>query len=211
MNLVFIGQQGAGKGTVSSLVKDKLNVPHISTGDIFREAIKNETEIGKIAKALINDGNMVPDDIVVKLVKERIAQSDCAKGFILDGFPRNKAQAEQLDAIVKLDHVVLLEITDDLTVKRLSSRRVCKKCAATYNIDPKGFPIPKHKGVCDECGGELYQRADDEENAIRERLRIYHSETEPVLEFYKEKGLLKPIDSSRKIELVVEDVLNAIK
>jgi adenylate kinase len=209
MNIIFMGQQGAGKGTVATIVKDKLNLPHISTGDMFREAIKEGTEVGKLAASLINEGNLVPDDVTLRIVKERVAHEDCKDGFILDGFPRNLNQAEMLDSVVKIDKVILLDIKDDLTVYRLSARRVCKECAATYNVNPDGFPQPV-EGNC-KCGGELYQRDDDKEDAIRERLKIYHTETEPIVEFYEKKGILKKINSSRKIDLIVDDTMKAVE
>ena len=211
MKVIFMGQQGAGKGTVAAIVKDKLNVPHISTGDIFRDAIKKGTELGKLAASLINDGKMVPDEVTVKIVKERLSQEDCKAGFILDGFPRNLAQAEALAGVVDVDKVVLLDIKDDLTVYRLSARRVCKGCAATFNINPDGFPQPKQEGVCDHCGGEIYQRDDDKEEAIRKRLEIYHTETAPIIDFYEEKGVLRKVDSSRDIKLIVDDTIKAIE
>ena len=210
MKLVFIGQQGAGKGTIAALTKDKLNVPHISTGDIFRSAIKQGTELGKTVQDYLNKGKLVPDDVTAKIVKERLQQSDCEKGFILDGFPRNLNQAKELDKLMQMDKVILLDIKDDLTVYRLSARRVCKECAETFNINPDGFPHPTDEGKCTKCGGEIYQRDDDKEGAIRERLRIYHTETEPILDFYEEKAVLRKVDSSRDVKFIVEDTLEAI-
>jgi len=211
MKIVFMGQQGAGKGTIAAIVKDKLNVPHISTGDIFREAMKQGTELGKKAKEYINKGELVPDEVTVQIVAERLVKDDCREGFILDGFPRNLSQAEKLGEMVDIDKAVLLDIDDDLTVYRLSARRVCKECAATFNVNPDGFPHPTDEGTCTKCGGEVYQRDDDKEEAIRERLRIYHTETEPILDFYEKKGILKKVDASRQVELIVEDTLTAIR
>lgn len=211
MKLILVGQQGAGKGTIAALIKDKLNLPHISTGDIFRAAIKEGTELGKRVQEILKSGALVPDDVTTDIVKERLTQEDCKDGFILDGFPRNLNQAELLAEEMPVDKVVLLNIKDDLTVYRLSARRVCKGCSATFNVNPDGFPQPKETGKCDACGGELYQRDDDKEEAIRARLKIYHNETEPMLKFYEDKGILKTVDSSREVTLIVEDVLHVIQ
>ncbi|MBU0461482.1 MAG: adenylate kinase [Nanoarchaeota archaeon] len=211
MNIIFMGQQGAGKGTVAAIAKHDFKVPHISTGDIFREAIKNQTELGKLASSYINKGKLVPDDVTLKIVEERLSKEDCKKGFILDGFPRTLNQAKLLDKAVKIERVVLLDIKDDLTVYRLSARRVCRKCAATYNLNPDGFPRPKKEGICDKCGSEIYQREDDKEEAIRERLRIYHTETEPIVEFYEKKGVLRKVDSSKHIDIIMKDTMDALK
>ncbi|MFQ5475161.1 MAG: adenylate kinase [Candidatus Nanoarchaeia archaeon] len=211
MKIVFMGPQGAGKGTIAEMIKDKIGVPHISTGDMFREAIKEHTKLGKTAKKLIDDGKFVPDEITIKIVQERLVKPDCENGFLLDGFPRNLHQAEQLETFSSVDRAVLLDITDDLTVYRLSARRVCKNCAATYNVNPDGFPKPNKDGVCDSCGGVLVQRDDDKEDAIKERLRTYHNQTEPIIKFYAQKGVLREVDASRKVDMIVEDTLKALK
>lgn len=188
MNLVLMGPPGAGKGTQGELLAKKLGVDTISTGVMLRTAIKEQTEIGKQVEKLINDGKLVPDDIMVSLVKERLQKPDCEKGFILDGFPRTTAQAEALtNSGVKIDKVLSLEVDDEVIVERLSSRRECSKCGAPYNVISNK---PEKAGVCDKCGGDLIQRADDNPDTIKNRLNVYHTQTEPIKAYYEKLGLL---------------------
>lgn len=188
MNLVLMGPPGAGKGTQGELLAKKLGIDTISTGVMLRTAIKERTEIGKLVEQYINDGKLVPDDVIVSIVKERLAKPDCEKGFILDGFPRTTAQAEALtESGVKIDKVLSLEVEDEVIVERLSSRRECSKCGAPYNVVSNK---PETEGICDKCGGELIQRADDNPSTIRNRLNVYHTETEPIKKYYEKLGLL---------------------
>lgn len=188
MNLVLMGPPGAGKGTQGELLAKKLGIDTISTGVMLRTAIKEQTEIGKLAEKYINDGKLVPDDVIVSIVKERLAKPDCEKGFILDGFPRTTAQAEALtESGVKIDKVLSLEVEDNVIIERLSSRRECSKCGAPYNVISNK---PEKEGVCDKCGGELIQRADDNSETIKNRLNVYHTETEPIKAYYEKLGLL---------------------
>ena len=203
LNIILMGPPGAGKGTQAKKLIAELGIPHISTGDMFREAIKNGTPLGKLAASYINDGHLVPDDVTIGLVKERLSQDDCAKGFLLDGFPRTIPQAEALERISKeigreISHVIDIETPKEELVRRICGRRVCKKCGAPYHI----INIkPKVDGVCDICGGELVQRPDDNEEALTVRLEAYTKSTKPLLEFYEKKGLLKEFDGSSSAEL----------
>ncbi|HUX42376.1 MAG TPA: adenylate kinase [Rectinemataceae bacterium] len=191
MNLIFLGAPGAGKGTLADMAVQKLGIPHISTGDLFREAIKNETALGKKVKDILASGGLVPDDVTVAMVEERLAKPDAAKGWILDGFPRTTPQAEALSRIAKIDLVVEFGVRDEVVVGRLSTRRVCKGCGKIYNA--KTMP-PKVEGVCDSCGGEVYTRPDDSEEAIRTRLSTYHAQTAPLISWYGAKGNLVSLD-----------------
>jgi adenylate kinase len=206
--IVFLGPQGAGKGTIASRVSAELQIPHISTGDMFRDAIKAQTKTGMLAKKLIDDGKLMPDEITNELVKERVAKEDCKKGFMLDGFPRNTKQAEALDTFAKPDHVIALEIPEKVSIDRLSGRQQCKKCKKIYQI--KLIP-PKKAGICDACGAELFIRDDDRPEAIKERLRIYQKETQPLLDFYKRKRVLHVIDASREVEPILRDTLKILR
>jgi len=197
MKLIFLGPPGAGKGTLAGLVSADHGIPQISTGDMFRAAIKNETALGKKVKAILASGELVPDDVTVELVKERLAQPDAAKGYILDGFPRTIPQAEALAKFQSLDAVVNFAIDDELVVQRLSGREICKNCGAIYHVT--NMPS-KVKGVCDKCGGPLYTRPDDSLESITNRLDVYRKQTEPLIAFYRGKKLLKDIDSSKSPE-----------
>ena len=196
LNIVLLGPPGAGKGTQAELIVQKYGIPQISTGDIFRANIKNGTELGMTAKAFMDKGDLVPDELVVDLVKDRIGQDDCAEGFMLDGFPRTVFQAEELDKIMearglKIDAVLNIDVKPEKLVKRIAGRRVCKGCGATYNVDYK--PTAK-EGVCDKCGGEVYQRADDTEDPGQNRIKVYFSQTAPLIDYYKKSDVLVNID-----------------
>ena len=197
MKLIFLGPPGAGNGTLATLVSKEHGIPQISTGDMFREAIKKETELGRKVKEILGRGDLVPDELTVNLVKERLAQADAKNGYILDGFPRTIPQAEALQKFQKLDAVVNFAIDDALVVQRLSGREVCRNCGAIYHVT--NMPS-KVKGVCDKCGGPLYTRPDDSLESITNRLAVYRSQTEPLIEFYRSRKLLKDIDSSKSPE-----------
>ena len=197
MKLIFLGPPGAGKGTLAGLVSKELGVPQVSTGDIFRDAIKRETELGKKVKQIVGRGDLVPDDLTVDLVRERLGQPDAARGYILDGFPRTIPQAEALEAFQKLDAVVNFTIGDDAVVARLSGREICKSCGAIYHVANMPSRV---KGVCDKCGGPLYTRPDDSLESITNRLEVYKRQTEPLIELYRKKKLLRNIDSSKTPE-----------
>ena len=192
MRIILVGPPGAGKGTQAEKIVAKYNVAHISTGDILRANVKAGTELGKKAKSFMDAGALVPDDVIVGMMRGRLAEDDCKNGFILDGFPRTVPQAEALDSLlaemgIKLDGVILLDVDDDTVVERLCGRRMCKKCGRIFHVSFK----PSSKGdLCDECGGELYQRDEDKEEVIRQRLAVYHSQTAPLVDYYGKAGLL---------------------
>ena len=197
MKLIFLGPPGAGKGTLAGLISKEYAIPQISTGDIFRDAIKRETELGKKVKEIVGRGDLVPDELTVSLVRERLAQPDAQKGFILDGFPRTIPQAEALGSFQKLDAVVDFAIDDALVIERLSGREICKNCGAIYHV--KNMPT-KVKGVCDKCGGPTYTRPDDSLESIKNRLQVYREQTEPLIAYYSKKKLIRKIDSSKSPE-----------
>lgn len=202
MNFIFLGPPGAGKGSLAVKVAKDYNIPHISTGDIFRAAIKNQTELGKKVKSIIDAGGLVSDDITCALVQERLAQPDCKNGFILDGFPRTIPQADELGKFCSDVTCVNFTIADDIVIKRLSTRRVCKKCGANFNVLTKA---PKVEGVCDECGGELYQRDDDKQESILHRMDVYREQTEPLIAYYRAKNKLTDVDAAIETDdLLVE-------
>ena len=208
MNLILIGPPGAGQGTQGEILAEKLGIDTISTGLMLRTAIKEQTEVGKLAEQYINDGKLVPDDVIVSIVKERLSQPDCEKGFILDGFPRTTAQAEALtESGVKIDKVLSLEVDDDMIVKRLSSRRECSKCGAPYSTI---FNTPKTEGKCDKCGGDLIQRADDNPDTIKNRLDVYHEQTEPIKGYYEKLGLLVKAEGKNELEDTTRNVMKAL-
>jgi len=212
MNIVFLGPPGAGKGTQAKILIDKFGIPQISTGDMLREHRAKGTELGKKAQEYMDKGQLVPDEIILGMVKERLSQPDCAKGFILDGFPRTVAQAEALDKILsemgkKLDFALALVVPDELLVERLTGRRTCKGCGMMYHIK---YKPPKVEGKCDVCGGELYQRPDDNEETVRNRLKVYHESTAPLIDYYKKQGILKEIDGSKSIEEITAQLLQIL-
>ncbi|MBN2859462.1 MAG: adenylate kinase [Sphaerochaetaceae bacterium] len=207
MNLVLLGPPGAGKGTIAGIVREKLGIPHISTGDLFRAAIKNETPLGLKVKEILASGELVPDSVTVDMVKERIAQSDCKNGMILDGFPRTVYQADELAKMVKIDHVINFSLSEESVVKRLSGRRMCVSTGKIYHII---YNPPKVEGKDDDTGEPLIQRDDDKEDAIRNRLKVYQESTEPLITYYKEKGLLRTIDASAAPDAVAESFLTAL-
>ncbi|OUP53485.1 adenylate kinase [Butyricicoccus pullicaecorum] len=197
MNLILLGAPGAGKGTLASYLIEKMGVPSVSTGNILREAIANKTELGQKAKAFMDAGQLVPDQLVIDLLRDRIAQDDCKNGFILDGFPRTIPQAEALDQIASIDCALSLEVDDAVIEGRMTGRRVCLKCGATYHI--KANP-PKQEGVCDVCGDTLHIRKDDKPDVVKHRLATYHEQTEPLKDYYGAQGKLKSIDGAQGIE-----------
>ncbi len=209
MNIVLLGPPGAGKGTQAKVLSREFNVLHISTGDMLREAVKNSTETGNIAKSYMDKGELVPDDVVIKLVMDRISREDAEKGFMLDGFPRNEKQADKLDEALRkeeknLDLVLYFKTSPAVSIARLSGRRVCKKCGANFHV--KNMP-PKNEGACDHCEGELFQRKDDSEDTVKNRLVVYDKETRSLIAFYKAKGLLKEVPG----DLDVNDLFEVIR
>ena len=208
MNLILLGAPGAGKGTQGELISKKLGIPTISTGNMLREAMANGTELGKQIKQYMDEGALVPDDVILSIVAERVAQPDCANGFILDGVPRTLPQAEVLDAKgVKIDHVVSIEVDDAAIAQRMSGRRVCKQCGASYHI--VNNPT-KTEGVCDHCGGEVAIRADDEPATVLHRLEVYHASTEVLKSYYAAQGKLRTVCGDQPIEDAQRDILKAI-
>ncbi len=209
MNLILLGAPGAGKGTQAEIICEKLGIPAISTGNIIREALKSGTEMGKKAKSYMDEGKLVPDDVVIGIIQERLAQDDCKAGFILDGFPRTIAQAEALDAMgVAIDRVIDIDVADDRIMQRLSGRRVCGACGASYHIDHKP---PKAEGVCDKCGAELIQRKDDHPDTIAERLKVYHEQTEPLKGYYEKTGKLRTVEGQEELEETTALTLKALE
>ena len=207
-----MGPPGAGKGTQAAFIKEYYNIPHISTGDMFREAMRNETKVGIEAKKYIDKGMLVPDSVTNALVKERLSQADCKKGFLLDGFPRNIPQAEALDQIfkdlnIKLDAVINIDVDFSVLIDRVVGRRVCPKCGASYHITNLK---PKKDGICDVCGSELIQRKDDTEETIKTRLDVYSNQTKPLLDYYKKQNLVKTINGVGDVNAIFEDIKNSV-
>lgn len=212
MRLLIMGRPGAGKGTQAFTIKNYYNIPHISTGDMFRDAIKNGTQLGNTAKSYMDKGLLVPDEVTIGLVKERLSQKDCENGFLLDGFPRNVSQAEELDKIlndlnVKLDAVLDVNVDPQILIRRIVGRRVCKNCGATFHIE---FNKPKKDGICDNCGSPLVQRNDDTEATAGSRLKVYDESTAPVLAYYKKQGLLKTVNGDQAVDKVFDDIKVAL-
>lgn len=205
MKIILFGPQGAGKGTIGAKISSEYNIPLLSAGQMLRDAMKKGSDVGKIAEKYINEGNLVPPEVITDVIKERVEGEDCKEGFILDGFPRNMKQAELFgDKMDEIDYLIELQAPEDLLIHRLSGRRTCKDCGAVYNIFPDCDPNPKDDSKCDKCGGELYQREDDTEEAIRKRLGIYKEETMPVIEKYHEK--VKIVDASDNLENIFSRV-----
>jgi adenylate kinase len=206
MYLILLGPPGAGKGTQAEILEKQLGLPHVASGDLFRENLRNETELGRLAKTYMDRGELVPDDVTIAMVRERLERPDCAAGAILDGFPRTIAQAEALDRMLaemgrELDGVISFKVDEEEVVRRLSGRRICRQCQTPYHVE---FDPPSQDGVCDRCGGELYQRDDDKPETVRNRLRVYFEQTAPLVEYYREAGLLHTVDATGDIETVTQ-------
>ncbi len=209
MRLVLLGPPGAGKGTQAVSIAEKYNIPHISTGDIFRDNIKQKTELGQKVESLVNKGLLVPDELVVEIIRDRLKQDDCADGFLLDGFPRTVAQAKAFDEVLKdmesgLDRVINIEVDTDILIDRAVGRRICKECGATFHI--KGKPSAKGD-ICDKCGGNLYQRDDDNEKTVKDRIEVYSNETAPLIEYYSKQNKLITVDGGRAIDEIFDDIV----
>lgn len=212
MKLVLLGPPGAGKGTQAKMLIEKYHIPQISTGDILRQAVKDGTDLGKEAKTYMDRGDLVPDELIINIIKERIKADDCKDGYIFDGFPRTVAQAEALDVVLEdisttLDAVVSIDVPEDEVVKRLSGRRTCKSCGRLYHII---YNLPAKEGVCDKCGGELFQRDDDNETTIRQRLAVYREQTSPLIDYYSKQNLVKTIPGSGKPEEIFATMCEAL-
>ena len=205
MNVILLGAPGAGKGTQAKRLAEKYDIPHVSTGDIFRANIKNQTAIGVVAKSYIDKGQLVPDEVTVEIVKQRLNEPDCQKGYLLDGFPRNVYQAEELDKISNVEKVIDIDVDLNKLLKRITGRRVCA-CGESYHVDFLGG-----KTECARCGGRLYQRADDNEATVKERLSVYQKQTAPLIDYYKKAGKLVVIDGDKAIDEVFEEIVNKLK
>lgn len=212
MKIILIGPPGAGKGTQAKRLIERLSIPQISTGDMFRAAVAQGTPMGRRAKEYMDKGELISDDVVIGVVKERLGSPDCNNGFILDGFPRTLDQAKALDKILEdmeshLDYVVVIEVADDILVERLTGRRTCRQCGYMHHIK---FDAPKKDGICDKCGGELYQRDDDKEQTIRERLKTYHSQTAPLVAYYSDQDIVRKIDGKGSMAEVEGAIATAV-
>ncbi len=208
MRLIFLGLPGAGKGTQSERISKIFNIPQISTGDILRENVKKGTEIGKKAKSYMDEGKLVPDSIIIDMIKERLSANDCSEGYILDGFPRNIDQAKALETFSKIDKVIFIDVPTDVLIERLTGRRTCRKCKAVYHIK---YNPPKNPDVCDLCGGELFQRDDDKVEVVQKRIDTYNSKTKPLIDYYKKKNILIIIDGNRNIDEITTDIEKKVK
>ena len=218
MRLIFFGPPGCGKGTYASRIGPKLGIPQVSTGDIFREAIASGSELGKKAETYVKEGSLVPDEVVIGIIKERIEQKDYKNGFILDGYPRTMEQAKALEHVTDIDLVINFILPEDIIIEKTLARRVCEKCGTIYNVaDIKKHGIemppilPKKKGICDRCGGNIIQRKDDNEKTIRDRLEVYRRQSEPLIEYYENKGLLKTVEVIGPPEQMVPIILDVIE
>lgn len=212
LRTILLGPPGAGKGTQAVKIVEKYNIPHISTGDIFRENIKNGTDLGKRAKAYMDKGELVPDELVVEIATDRLTKDDCKNGFLLDGFPRTIFQAEKLDAFLeargeKLDKVINIDADTEALVKRITGRRVCKECGASYHVE--NIP-PKKEGICDLCGGELIQRADDTKETVLNRIDVYNKQTMPLVDYYQKADIIANIDGNKELDDVLADIVKAL-
>ena len=217
MRLIFLGPPGVGKGTYASRIGPKMGIPHISSGDLFREHMKKGTELGKRVREYMDKGVLVPDEITIQMLKERMAEPDCSKGFILDGFPRTIPQAEALDRITAIDRVVNIKLREDIIVRKIAARRICRKCGNIYNLADirEGKLImppllPKEEGICDKCGGELYQRDDDREEVVRDRLKVYEKNTAPLIDHYRKKGILLDVEVVGGPDIMVPIIMKAV-
>lgn len=210
MNLIILGPPGGGKGTYASRISEEYNIPHIATGDILRREVNEKSELGKKVEDYLDRGALVPDEIVNEIVKKRISEPDCHEGFVLDGYPRTLAQANALDEVTEIDLVVNLKVSEEVIIDRLTNRRVCRNCGEIYNL--KSMP-PEKEGVCDKCGGELYQREDDRPEVIKKRLREYGERTQPVIDFYREKELVEDIvaEEERPIDEMMGEIYEAME
>jgi adenylate kinase len=202
MNMVFLGPPGAGKGTQASRVAEKYSIPHISTGAMLRDAMAEGTEMGKQAKSFVDSGKLVPDEVVIGIVCERLAKADCKKGFLLDGFPRTVPQAEALEGFAALDLALNVDADEDIIVARIAGRRMCLACGEALHVNTLGGAT-----ACPKCGGELYQRTDDNESTVRNRMKVYNDQTKPLIDFYSRKGILKDVDGDRDINVVFADIV----
>ena len=207
MNIILLGPPGVGKGTAANKLSQKLNLPHIATGDMLRENVASKTKLGLKAKGYMNKGLLVPDELVIEMMKDRLTKKDAKKGFIMDGFPRTINQADEVGKIMKADKVINLQAPDEIIVKRLSRRRVCEKCGFNYHLD---FMKPNREGYCDKCSGNLYQREDDKPEAVKQRLKVYREQTAPLISYYKNKNVLAEIDGSGTPEDVFKLIAKAI-
>jgi adenylate kinase len=213
MRLVLLGAPGAGKGTQAKKLIEKYSIPQISTGDILRKAVADGTQLGKEAKSFMDKGELVPDSVVIGLVKERLSQDDCKNGYILDGFPRNTSQAETLDGVLtemnaSLDVALSVDVEKDILMKRLTGRRTCKACGQMFNVH---FSAPQKEGVCDKCGGELYQRDDDQEETIKKRLDVYDSQTAPLIDYYYNKGILTRVNGIGDMDEIFNNIISELE
>ncbi len=213
MNLIMLGPPGAGKGTQAAMLAQRLGIPHVASGDLFREAVKAETDLGLMAKSYMDRGELVPDDVTIAMIRERLLKPDCQTGIILDGFPRTIEQAEALtelfaEQVRVIDAALFIDASEEELVRRLSSRWVCRNCEAVYNVISNP---PKEEGKCDVCGGELYQRSDDKPETVRNRIRVYWKQTSPLIDYYRDEGLLITIKSEGGIEHVQQKILEALQ
>ena len=212
MKIIMLGAPGAGKGTQAQMIAEKYNIPHISTGDIFRANIKNGTELGKKAKEFMDKGQLVPDELTVELLLDRVANDDCKNGYVLDGFPRTIPQADVLDTELtklgdKVDYAINVDVPDENIVRRMSGRRACLKCGATYHIE---HIKPQKDGICDKCGSELVQRDDDKPETVQNRLKVYHEQTQPLIDYYENKSILKTVDGTKDMQEVFSDIVSIL-
>ncbi|WP_455464916.1 adenylate kinase [Candidatus Hodarchaeum mangrovi] len=208
MKLILLGAPGSGKGTQAKFITEKYNIPQISTGDLLRNAVKDQTEVGKKAKVFMDEGKLVPDKLVLELLEARLAEPDCEAGFILDGYPRNIAQATDLERITEIDLVINIEVDFNLLVERITGRRTCKTCGAIYHII---YSPPKRKALCNNCSGELYQRDDDTEETVKKRLKTYETQTKPLIEYFLKKGKLRTLVSDSTIDMMRRKVESLLK
>lgn len=213
MKIIMLGAPGAGKGTQAKMIADKYSIPHISTGDIFRANIKNGTPLGMEAKGYMDQGKLVPDELTVKILLDRVAQDDCKNGYVLDGFPRTIPQAEVLDKALtelndKIDFAINVDVPDENIIRRMSGRRACLNCGSTYHIE---HVPPKAEGICDRCGSELILRDDDKEETVKNRLTVYHEQTQPLIDFYTAKGVLKDVDGTQDMQVVFDNIIACLE